>query len=260
MRPNQIVYNLAAEHKDNVKPTNLYFDVNVTGAMNICDVAEDIGVKRIIFTSSVAVYGEQCSKMSENAPHNYFNEYGRTKHLAEKVFEEWFRKAPDRALAIVRPTVVFGPGNRGNVYNFLRQMKYGPFVMVGDGSNKKSMAHVSNVAAFLEFLLSQPEKTSTYNYADAPAYSVSELVELVDRVLGRTRKRRLRIGKKLGLVAGGIADSIALLTGNELPISKVRIRKFCSSSEIDASSAFSTGFKPVTKLADGLASMILEQV
>ena len=52
------------------------------------------------------------------------------------------------SLIIVRPTVIFGEGNRGNVFNLFNQIASGKFVMVGKGENKKSMAYIGNVVAF----------------------------------------------------------------------------------------------------------------
>lgn len=51
------VYHLAAEHRDDVRPHSLYYDVNVGGAENLAYAAEKNNVKKIIFTSSVAIYG-----------------------------------------------------------------------------------------------------------------------------------------------------------------------------------------------------------
>ena len=48
---------LAAEHRDDVSPTKLYYDVNVTGTKNVLDLMDEIGIKKLIFTSTVAVYG-----------------------------------------------------------------------------------------------------------------------------------------------------------------------------------------------------------
>lgn len=52
-----LIINLAAEHKDNVNPISLYYQVNVEGAKNICRAADSLNIKNIVFTSSVAVYG-----------------------------------------------------------------------------------------------------------------------------------------------------------------------------------------------------------
>lgn len=255
-----IVYNLAAEHQDNVRPLTLYTDVNVIGARNVCAVAAETGVKRMIFTSSVAVYGSQSSPMAEDSEHRFFNEYGRTKHLAEREYQTWLAGAPDRQLTIVRPTVVFGPGNRGNVYNFLRQMKYGPFVLFGDGANIKSMAHVDNISSFLAFLAHKQERQAVYNYADKPDFTVRALVDFVDQALGRANNRRLGLPKTVGLLAGKLADAASWAIRRPLPISEVRVQKFCAPSEIDAGRAFATGFTPPTKLEDGLASMVRDHV
>ena len=50
-----VIINLAAEHRDDVRPLSLYDEVNVGGAKNICTVARERSVKTIIFTSTVAV-------------------------------------------------------------------------------------------------------------------------------------------------------------------------------------------------------------
>ena len=103
----------------------------------------------LVFTSSVAVYGFAAPDTDEKGPLHPFNDYGRTKMEAEEVYQEWLKGGTGRMLTIVRPTVVFGPRNRGNVYNLLRQMASGRFAMVGSGKNVKSMAFVENVASFL---------------------------------------------------------------------------------------------------------------
>lgn len=256
----ELVVNLAAEHQDNVRPLSLYTEVNVEGARNVCQAAESAGVKRIVFTSSVAVYGSHPVAMAEDTPHKYFNEYGRTKHLAEEEYVAWLNASRNHQLTIVRPTVVFGPGNRGNVYNFLRQMKYGPFVMFGDGLNIKSMAYVDNIAAFLAFLTTRSERYAVYNYADKPDFNVRELVTFVDQTLGRSDRNRVALPKTIGLLAGKLADCLAWGINTPLPISEIRVQKFCAPSQVDAERAFATGFYPAVQLRDGLAGMVRDHV
>ena len=56
------VYNLAAVHRDDIKPASVYDSVNVAGAYNVCAACREIGIERLIFTSSVAVYGNAAER------------------------------------------------------------------------------------------------------------------------------------------------------------------------------------------------------
>lgn len=254
-----IVINLAAEHRDDVRPLSLYQEVNVDGSAHICQAAAEAGVRDIVFTSSVAVYGSSPQAMNEDQPHAYFNEYGRTKHLAEDVYRGWLNGGDDRRLCIVRPTVVFGPGNRGNVFNLLRQIKYGPFLMVGDGLNRKSLCHVRNVAGFIASRIGAGERYGLYNYADKPDRDMNALVTLAQSALGR-KTRMVRLPLWLGLMLGHVADGVAAITRRSLPISAVRVQKFTSNSIIDSSKAMATGYVPPVSLDDGLADMLRNHV
>ena len=131
-----LVVLLAAEHKDNVTPTSLYYTVNVEGMRNTLQAMESNGVTRLVFTSSVAVYGLNKDNPSELHPADPFNDYGRSKWQAECLLQEWYDTHREWNINILRPTVIFGEGNRGNVYNLLRQITSGRFLMVGNGEKR----------------------------------------------------------------------------------------------------------------------------
>lgn len=247
-----VVYNLAAEHKDNVQPRSLYDEVNVGGARNVCLVADELGIERIVFTSSVAVYGFAPADTDERGDLNPFNDYGRTKLEAEAVYREWLARRPGRGLTVIRPTVVFGPRNRGNVYNLLRQMSSGRFVMVGPGTNVKSMAFVDNIAAFLAAARRFGAGEHLYNYIDKPDLSMNELVLLVRKRLGRSERIRFRIPYALGYVGGFVLDGLSVLMRREFPISAIRVKKFCATTQFRSSAIHVTGFVPPVSLRDGI--------
>jgi nucleoside-diphosphate-sugar epimerase len=247
-----VLINLAAEHRDDVSPRSLYDDVNVQGARNICTVAREKQVRCIVFTSSVAVYGFAPLGTAESGSINPFNDYGRTKYEAEQVLRAWQEEAPDtRTLVIVRPTVVFGENNRGNVYNLLRQIAIGRFVMIGDGMNRKSMAYVENVAAFLQHSLTSPPGVHVFNYVDKPDFTMNELVAQVSNLLGRPSTSRVRLPVAAGLLIGSCFDAVAKVSGRKFPISAVRVRKFCANS-VYGSAAFNTGFTPPVSMEQAL--------
>jgi nucleoside-diphosphate-sugar epimerase len=248
-----VIIHLAAVHRDDVRDPALYQSTNVDGTRNVCAVAAEKGIRRIVFTSSVAVYGFAPPGTDESGAIQPFNEYGRTKHEAEKVLEAWADEpGADRSLVIVRPTVVFGEGNRGNVFNLLQQVASGRFVMVGSGANRKSMAYVGNVADFLRHAAQADCRRGLFNYVDDPDFDMNALVsEVRAKVLGRPGTGpRLPYG--LGLLLGYLADAVARLTGRSLPISSIRVRKFCASTSFASAKGSLGGFVPPFGLRDGL--------
>lgn len=251
-----VIVNLAAEHRDDVRPLSLYDDVNVGGARNICTVAREKNVKVIIFTSTVAVYGFAPIGTDESGIIAPFNDYGRTKYEAEQVFKAWQAEAPnERTLVIIRPTVVFGEQNRGNVYNLLRQIAFGRFVMVGTGENRKSMAYVENIAAFIEYSMSFKPGVHTYNFIDKPDFTMNQLVGSVKRMIGQSDKIGFRLPYAVGYAIGKGFDLVAAITGKRLAISSIRVKKFCANSVYNTA-IDETGFVPPFPLAQALEQTI----
>ena len=246
------IINLAAEHRDDVTPICLYDEVNIAGAKNICIVARNKSVNKIIFTSSVALYGFAKLGTDESGEINPFNDYGRTKWEAEKIYKSWQAEDPkNRTLVIIRPTVVFGERNRGNVFNLLKQIASGNFVMVGNGQNRKSMAYVENVAAFIEYSLNFKPGVHIYNFIDKPDFTMNSLVGRVNKILGRSEKINFRLPYFIGLAVGRFFDLMAFITRKKLAISSIRVKKFCANSVYESAIA-ETGFVPPVNLIDAI--------
>jgi nucleoside-diphosphate-sugar epimerase len=256
IQDDSVIINLAAEHRDDVRPLSLYDEVNIDGAKNICKVAALKGTNTIVFTSSVAVYGFAPLCTDESGKINPFNDYGRTKWEAEQIYKAWQLEDPDnRILVIVRPTVVFGEQNRGNVFNLLRQISSGKFLMVGDGLNRKSMAYVENVAAFLEYSLSFKPGIHIYNYIDKPDFTMNQLVAHVNKLLGRSSEIKFRLPYWLGLLIGKTFDVVAFILNRKFPISAIRVKKFCANSVYE-SGIEKTGFVPPVSLMDAIEKTV----
>jgi len=247
------IINLAAVHRDDVQPLSRYDDVNVQGAVNVCIAAREHRINKIIFTSSVAIYGFAPANTDESGEVNYFNDYGRTKYLAEQVYKKWQAEDPDnRTLVIVRPTVIFGEGNRGNVYNLIKQIASHKFVMFGAGKNRKSMAYVENVVAFLEYSLSFNSGLNIYNYIDKPDFDMNTLILETRKTLFGKNNIGLRLPAFLGMTIGLLADLFQKFIGKALPISSIRVKKFMGTTQF-ASSVTKTGFVAPVSLEEGLA-------
>ena len=247
-----VVVLLAAEHRDDVSPVSLYYDVNVGGMKNVLEAMLATGVRRLVFTSSVAVCGLNKENPDETHPADPFNHYGKSKWQAEEVLQQWHAEHPDFNIGILRPTVIFGERNRGNVFNLLRQISSGRFLMIGGGRNRKSMAYVGNIVSFIRFLIDEKtEGYNVYNYVDKPDFTMNELVFHVSEVLGK-HIPTTHVPYWLGMLGGKCFDLLAAITRKKLTISSVRVKKFCATTQFDARKAHASGFSAPYTLGQGL--------
>lgn len=251
-----VIYHLAAEHADNVRPVSLYNDVNVGGAKHVIAAANEASISKIIFTSSVAVYPLNIPMPDENTTAKPFNKYGESKYIAEQALAEWACEDKSHSLITLRSCVIFGETNRGNVYNLLNQIKTNRFIMVGTGQNKKSMGYVGNIAEFLIFCLGFGPGFKLFNYADKPDLSMNEFVQIAGNVFGKNGNSNLRIPYSVGLLTGFVLDALRYISGRSFPISSIRIKKFCAETTISTNHLLKAGFKPPYVLKQALERTI----
>jgi nucleoside-diphosphate-sugar epimerase len=244
---------LAAEHRDDVTPISLYFDVNVNGTRNVLEAMDKTGIQKIIFTSSAAVYGLNKDNPDEKYPTEPTSHYGKSKKQAEELLINWQSKDPEkRSLTIVRSAVVFGENNRGNVYNLLHQISKGRFIMIGNGHNKKSMAYVGNIAEFIRYCIETNRPgCRIINYADKPDLTMNELITQAERSLNK-KLPAVRLPYWFGRAGGFGFDVLSAVTNIKFPITGDRIKKFCASTQLDATLVQSCDFKSPYTLAEGL--------
>lgn len=243
---------LAAEHRDDVTPNTLYYDVNVQGTKNVLEAMDSSGIKNLVFTSSVAVYGLNKLNPDENHIQDPFNHYGKSKWEAELAIKEWYENDPkNKSITILRPTVIFGERNRGNVFNLLKQISSGRFMMIGKGVNKKSMAYVGNIVALIKFRLETCEQGyHIFNYADKPDFSMTELTQLIEKKMN-IKIPNLKIPYFFGISIGYMLDLISVVFGKKFALSSVRIKKFCATTQFDAAKVHNK-FNAPYSLREGL--------
>ncbi len=250
------VYHLAAEHRDDVRPKRRYYEVNVGGAEALVEAAEAHRIQTILFTSTVAVYGLNADEVLEADAAAPFNDYSRSKWQAEEILNAWAAADAARQLVTLRLAATFGPGNRGNVYNLMDQIARGRFLMVGSGENRKSIAYVENVAAFLAHCLRLGTGRHLYNYADKPDFSMRDMVRWIRGALD-LGKPALSVPYPIALAGGWGLDLLAGMAGKSLSMSAVRVRKFCADTVVNADKAHAlSGFAAPYSLQEGLRAML----
>ncbi len=237
-RPADWVFNFAAVHREPGHAFREYFDTNLPGARNVCDYADLIGCGNILFTSSIAVYGDIVAPSDESARTYPDTGYGISKLCAELIHETWQRADTARRLIIVRPGVVYGPGDPGNILRMIRAIQKGIFVMPGDGRVRKSYAYIYGLLDSMEFMMSRAERYLCYNYVEKETDTLAELVASVTAELG-IRRMRMRVPTPV-LVA--LARATQLATGGRSPIHPVRVRKAAQSTHIVPGELLRLGF------------------
>ena len=222
------LFNFAAIHREPGHEFREYFDTNVPGARHVCAYADEIGCKNILFTSSIAVYGEIMAPTDEDAKAYPDTGYGISKLCAELIHEAWQSADIERRLIIVRPGVVYGPGDPGNILRLIRAIQKGIFVMPGDGSVRKSYAYIYGLLESMEFMMARAEPYLCYNYVERDTDTLSELVDSITAELG-IQRARLRVSKSLLVALARVAQ---VATGGRSPIHPVRVRKAAQSTHI----------------------------
>lgn len=175
--PIMLIYNFAAVHTTPGHPAHEYYETNIGGANSICDFAERHKVTEIVFTSSISVYGPDEEEKDESSKLTPNSSYGFSKMLAEKIHHSWLLRNLSNKLIVVRPAVVFGPGEGGNFTRLAAVMRKGFFVYPGRKDTVKSCIYVDDLIGAIEKSRSMDSKYELLNGAYPEMYTLEDIVE-----------------------------------------------------------------------------------
>jgi UDP-glucose 4-epimerase len=206
-----------------------YYDNNVGGAIALVAAMADAGVKRLVFSSSAAVYGQpDRNPITEGAPPRPRSVYGRTKRLVEQLLEDLVAADGSWRIAVLRyfnPAGAHGSAAIGeapsgipnNLVPLLADVASGRLAEIAiygddwptpDGTGIRDYIHVMDLAAghvaALSHLDSNPGLV-TLNLGTGRGHSVLELITAFERACGRTIARRIA-ARRPGDVAAYYAD------------------------------------------------------
>jgi len=224
----QWLFNFAAVHREPGHARQEYFDTNLPGARNVCDYAEAVGCKNILFTSSIAIYGPTSAAATETAPAYPISPYGISKQAAELIHDGWRRTASERRLIVCRPGVVYGPGDPGNILRMIHAVAKGYFVFPASKKLRKSYAYIEGLLDSFEFMMARRETQSTYNYVERETEDLGKLVQIVQEHLGK-KIPTLTAPLPLLQIAAFVMQAV---TAGRSPIHPARVRKAATSTHI----------------------------
>jgi UDP-glucose 4-epimerase len=164
-----------------------YRGANVDGPRTLALAATAAGYKRFVFLSSIGVLGSQDNgrPLTETSPPAPARPYAVTKLEAEQALFE-VGKATGLEITILRPPLVYGPGNRGNFPRLMRWVRSGLPIPLGAVRNSRSYVFVGNLADAAVKCVDHPAAANqTFLVADDHDFSSAAMVDLIAQAMGR---------------------------------------------------------------------------
>ncbi|WP_330940827.1 NAD-dependent epimerase/dehydratase family protein [Bacteroides sp. MSB163] len=258
------IIHLAGKAHDtkNQSASQVYFDINTGLTQKIFDFFLESSAKKFIFFSSVKAAADSVvgDMLTEDVIPTPVGPYGESKIAAEEYILSKLRSEHgelkvamqrDKQVYILRPCMIHGPGNKGNLNLLYNVVKKGIPWPLGDFENKRSFTSIDNLCYVVEGLLTKDVASGIYHMGDDEALSTNELIALMCKAMGKEP----HIWKMNRKMMEGCAGLGTLL---HLPLNTERLRKLTENyvvSNEKIKSALGIDRMPV-RAADGIMKTI----
>ncbi len=230
-----------------------YEVVNVRATQLLAEACMATGVKTLIFLSTSAVYGKGPFKnIEESTPPQAKTPYAVSKVTSENYLQSLNGRIP--RVVVLRPSLVFGEGDRGNMLSLIKQIQKEEYVHVSGGVTPKSLIYCQDLAdAILLAEAKAPAGFNIYNVANPSPVSTKELVDTIAEVLGVTKKFA-SVPEGLLKIGAGIAKTFM---PGKAPVTPEQIEKLATETTCSIDKFVqTTGFTPRTALKKGIANEV----
>lgn len=230
-----------------------YEHANVAGTRSVIESAVRAGVRRVVFFSTVSVYGASGGRVfDESCAPSPAGIYAETKLRAEDAVREARNIEGAPLGCILRLAAVYGPRTRGNYRTLVRALARRRFIRVGDGSNRRALIYEKDAAqAALLAALHPAAAGAVFNLSDGRNHTMNEILETICRALGR---KPPRLGIPPGPVrrAVAFAEGTASLLGLRSPVTSRMLETYLQDVAVDSRSIQARlGFAPRFDLKRG---------
>lgn len=218
-----VVIHLAGKAHDvkNTSGASEYFKVNYDLTCKIFDWVVRNGVSKLIFFSSVKAVADYVNGdiLTEDVVPCPVGPYGESKIAAEKYIQENMDKlVADQRVYILRPAMIHGPGNKGNLNLLYNVVSKGVPWPLGAFDNNRSFTSIGNLTYALNALIHENADSGVYNMCDDSPLSTIRLVELICQTLDK-KARVWKVNKKLIETVAAVGSRL------HLPLNKSRLQK-----------------------------------
>ncbi len=255
----EIVYHMAALMGHD-SPSNEAFEkfrkVNVDGVQNIIHAAKEGNVKKFIYISSTAAMGLQnLVNIDEETECKPYTPYQVTKREAELMILNEVRLNQFPAV-IVRPSMVYGPGFKGDFLTIAKVCKTGFFPKIGKGQNLSPALYIEDLAMALERFIENGKVGEIYLLSSNQSYSLEDTVRIIGKALNK-RIHYVYIPKFIALLGAEILEKICIFLCKNPPVTKRNIESVSQDRIINISKLCKEiNFVPNIMLSEGLPKTI----
>jgi len=212
-----------------------YERINVDGTSNVVMCAAQSRVYRIVFFSTIAVYGESGGKVvTEESPTEPQTMYATTKLAAEKVVLGAKNFMGEPIGTVLRLGAVYGPRVKGNYQRLARSLGRGRFIPVGSGRNRRTLVYDEDVARAAILALQHPDAAGKiFNVSDGKTHTVNDIISAICQALGRKPPGFSLPVRPVRLLAG-TAEDLLRLTGLRSPVVRATVDKYIEDIAVDS--------------------------
>ena len=216
-----VIIHLAGKAHDtaNTSADDEYFKVNRDLTIQLFEEFLNSEIRDFIYFSSVKATADTIEGiLDENHPSDPKTPYGKSKLEAENyLLSKQLRE--NKRLFIIRPCMIHGPGNKGNLNLLYKVVEKGIPWPLADFDNQRSFLSIDNLNFLIERIISDQNMTSgIYNFSDDKALSTNDLVKIIANTSGKT-ERLLKIPKHLISFIAKTGDYL------KLPLNSERLKK-----------------------------------
>lgn len=230
-----------------------YERINLAGTKTIVEAAISAGVKRLVFFSTIAVYGNSGGEiLTEESPTRPSSCYAETKLAAERIVLEAQRADGRPFGTALRLGAVYGSRIKGNYHRLVRSLARGWFIPIGDGSNRRTLINDKDVANAALLVMREPVAAGqVYNVSDGEFHTLNKIIAAMCEALGR-KAPALSFPERPVRVVANIVGTAARLGKRAAPINAATVAKFTEDIAVDSSRIQSEiGFRPEVDLKTG---------
>ncbi len=254
------VYHLAAFARVWSKDPSIYYRLNVEGTRNVFDVARNLNIQKIVFTSTGGVLGpsgDHPVKESDERIGKPFTEYEESKTQAEELCREYCNKY-NMHIVIVNPPRVYGPGiiTESNAVTRLVNlyMKGKWKIMPGDGKRTGSYVYIDDVVNGHILAMQKGRAGERYSLGGVNA-SYIEFFDLLAKLIGK-KISLIKLPVWAMMVAGNVLELYTKLTGKPPLLTPPWIRKYYYDWNVSSEKAIQELGYSFTPLEEGLQKTI----